>query len=80
MNCEPPPTFYVGARDLSYALAVGNEIDDFSPVKALACGLLEKVYLTPFCTNHGVSPVGILDGYTGLWAMGLQFLGLCGQI
>ncbi|MBM4463539.1 MAG: NAD(P)-dependent oxidoreductase [Chloroflexi bacterium] len=38
----PPPTFYVGAKDLSYALAIGHEMNQPSPVTALVCELLKK--------------------------------------
>ena len=38
----PPPTFYVGAKDLSYALGIGHETNQSSPVAALVCELLKK--------------------------------------
>ena len=38
----PPPTYYVGAKDLSYALAIGHELNQSSPIAALVCELAKK--------------------------------------
>ena len=39
MTDPPQPTFYVGAKDLSYALQIAHEIGQPCPLAALACGL-----------------------------------------
>lgn len=35
----PPPTYYVGAKDLSYALEIAHEIGQPCPIAALVCEL-----------------------------------------
>ena len=42
MTEPPPPTFYVGAKDLSYALEIGHQVGQSSPIAALVCELLKK--------------------------------------
>lgn len=42
MTDPPPPTFYVGAKDLSYALEIGHQIGQSSPIAALVCELLKR--------------------------------------
>jgi len=42
MTEPPPPTFYVGSKDLSYALEIGHQIGRSSPIAALVCELLKK--------------------------------------
>jgi 3-hydroxyisobutyrate dehydrogenase-like beta-hydroxyacid dehydrogenase len=39
MTNPPPPTYYVGAKDLSYALAIAHEIGQPCPIAALVCEL-----------------------------------------
>jgi 3-hydroxyisobutyrate dehydrogenase len=38
----PPPTYHVGSKDLSYALAIGHELGQSSPIAALVCELAKK--------------------------------------
>ncbi|RLC95547.1 MAG: hypothetical protein DRI40_05655 [Chloroflexi bacterium] len=38
----PPPTYYVGAKDLSYALAIAHEVNQACPIAALVCELAKK--------------------------------------
>ena len=40
----PPPTYYVGAKDLGYALAIAHELGQPCPVTALCC---ELNYVSP---------------------------------
>ncbi len=40
----PPPTYYVGSKDLSYALQIAHELGQPCPMAALAC---ELNYLSP---------------------------------
>jgi 3-hydroxyisobutyrate dehydrogenase-like beta-hydroxyacid dehydrogenase len=42
MADPPPPTFFVGAKDLSYALAIAHEVGQSCPIAALVCELLKK--------------------------------------
>ena len=39
MTDPPPPTYYVGAKDLSYALQIGHEVGQACPIAALVCEL-----------------------------------------
>lgn len=39
MTDPPPPTYYVGAKDLSYALAISHEIGQPCPIAGLVCEL-----------------------------------------
>ncbi|MCX5998474.1 MAG: NAD(P)-dependent oxidoreductase [Chloroflexi bacterium] len=38
----PPPTYYVGAKDLSYALAIGHEMGQSMPISAIVCELSKR--------------------------------------
>jgi 3-hydroxyisobutyrate dehydrogenase len=39
MTDPPPPTYYVGAKDLSYALQIGHELGQPCPIAGLVCEL-----------------------------------------
>jgi len=39
MTHPPPPTYYVGAKDLSYALAIAHELGQPCPIAGLVCEL-----------------------------------------
>ena len=38
----PPPTYYMGTKDLSYALAIGHELGQPNPIAALVCEIMKK--------------------------------------